>query len=229
MMRLGVAEYVLTRISEDDRKLIKDLALSRGCLTIKQYAEGTSLSVVGARLKLKKTPFDNIFKSIRLNGSAKATEFFLLRSRYARIYTRNPKEPRSIKTILDALLRSLIHCDGGVWQHNLRHAAIMSVNDYTHIADCLDRSESSVLKLATEINVSHKILHTLSSSRFAAFQLLMSRIEKIEELPLEGPKNITWDDVWKQKSPNPPKNLPTKSLPIELKFHDVGIVRNLQV
>lgn len=229
MMRLGVAEYVLTRISEDDRKVIKDLALSRGCLTIKQYAQGTSLSAVGARLKLKKSPLDKIFKSIRLNASAKATEFFLLRSRYARIYTNNPKEPRSIKTILDALLRSRIHCDGGVWQHNLRHAAIMVVNDCTHIADCLDRSESSVLKLTTEINVTHKILHTLSASRFVAFQRLMSRMEKVEELPVEKAKDITWDDVWKQKTLNPPKNPTNKYLPIELKFHDVGIVRNLQV
>jgi hypothetical protein len=221
MMRLGSAEFTLTKISETDRKLIKDLAQSRGCLTIRDYARVHEISVVAARQKIKKAPFDQIFKSMRLSGGAKAPEFFLLRSRYARIYSITHKEPRSMKTILDALLRLQVQSEKGVWQHNLRHAAVMILGDCAHIVDCLDRSESSVLKFTNEIKASKKIIHTFSPSRLAAFQLLLNRSEKIEQ----AAHAVTWDDVWNQKTPQSDKKIEA----IEFKFHDLAITRNLQV
>jgi hypothetical protein len=229
MMRLGSAEFTLTRISEKDRQVLKDLALSRGCMTIKEFARVHEISVVGARQKIKKDPFDLIFKSIRLTGGAKAPEFFLLRSRYGRIYATTHKEPRSMKTILDALLRFQVQSEGGVWEHNLRHAGVMVLGDCAHITDCLDRSESSVLKLASALKESKKLIHTLSSSRLAAFQMLLSRSRKTGNQKPHEENPITWDDVWNIKAPSIDKKSLPESSTIEFKFHDLAITRNLQV
>jgi hypothetical protein len=225
MMRLGSAEFILTRISDTDRQLIKDLALSRGCLTIKEFARVHELCPSGARKKVKKHPYDQIFKSVRLIGGSKAPEFFLLRSRYGRLYAITYREPQSLKTILDALLRFQIQAEGGVWQHNLRHAGVMILNDCAHISDCLDRSESAILNFASEFIASKKIIHTLSPLRLATFQVLLNRSERIEQAPPQKENAVTWDDVWNTKSPSTDKKTET----IEIRIHDLSILSNLQV
>ena len=229
MIRLGAAEYVLTRISEADRKLIKDLAHCRGCLTLKEFASIAQITVVGARQKIKKTPFDLIYKSLRLDSKAKAAEFFLLRSRYGRIYSNSYREPKSIKTILDALLRVQVHLESGIWQHNLRHAAYMRLPETIHIADCLDRSESAVLTFAGTLSATQVILHTLSPSRFAAFQMLKSRsIPPVEQATQEEP-SLGWDDIWKNNPVTPATSKPSTISSIEIKLHELPIIRTLQV
>ncbi|MBI2601887.1 MAG: hypothetical protein HYW48_02425 [Deltaproteobacteria bacterium] len=230
MMRLGKAEHTLTRLSELDRKIIKDLALSRGCMTLREYTRVHDISIVGARKKIRKAPLDHIFKSIRLTGGLKAPEFFLLRSRYGRIYATNHKEPRSLKTILDALLRFQIQCEGGVWQHNLRHAGVMFFGNCAHIADCLDRSEPSVLRLANEIKTVKKVIHTLSLSRLNAFHSLLLRAGKVEPKSPTNKENLfTWEDLWNAKVTSNIDSPPVNISLIEINFHSLPITRTLKV
>lgn len=230
MMRLRKAEQILTRLSELDRKVIKNLALSRGCITLREYTRVHDISVVGARQKIRKAPLDHIFKSVRLSGGLKAQEFFLLRSRYGRIYATNHKEPRSLKTILDALLRFQIQSEGGVWQHNLRHAAVMILGDCAHIADCLDRSEASVLRIAIELKAVKKVIHTLSFSRSETFKNLLQRIERAEPTSPAVKENMfTWEDVWSAKVTSSVDSTSPNIPAIEINFHSLPITRTLKV
>lgn len=227
MIRLGAAESIIVRLPEEDRHIIQDLAMARGCLLVKDYAGLRDLSVVAARAGLKRPPLLQIYKSLQLDQKRKSPEIFLVANRYARIFSANYVEPRSIKTILDALLRSHVHQVGAIWTHNLRHAASMRLQEQVHITDCLDRSESSVLKLAMSLEGDLKTLHTMSPTRFAAFTWLQNRLAK-KVNSQSASSEMTWEQLWEDKKRSSLQYPESKISPITIKLHQFPSIQFLE-
>lgn len=231
-MRLNKVSNFLCSLDGKDREFVAKLAVARAGFTLSGYAKQRNITRPAALFRLNQSRPGDLFQRVKIGARKTSPFIFFLKRKFGAVYAPDYREPRTVNTVCDALLRArLIFGEPGNWSHHQRQPSVLVMPEQTHVADCLDRNETAVIQFASSLNSeSPVVIHTGSEKRFSAFKLLRAKLAIHKEPQLE--EEITWDNLFGERKRRIQKsshhsNAQEERLRIE--YHEAPVFLNLEV